>query len=392
MGVMFFGPRFFAPSHVWMRRMADYLGEDLKVIVDFSEEKNARHAGCEWLKIDKPRGNLGTFDNIFAKWWCKKNNSKKIRNVLARDDVTVVLINFLNYAVDYRKVISCTNKLVFVHCHGLDVTPQLRRSKRGLTGWRVHSVFYSRRVRNLPKNVRFIANSLSTKAALLRMGVPQSKIYLKYFGVPNKSFFYPKGSDTSKNLNILYLGRLVDFKGPDLTIKAFAVAHRLGLRAQLTMAGDGPKRKECEVLCEELGIKPFVKFVGPVSEQEGDELRRTADVFTAHNQRGPESMQEEAFGVAFVEAMAAGLPIVTGRSGGIPEIVEDGCHGLLFESGDVEAHAHALLRLQNDYELRKRLGRNARDRAITEFTIEKERKRLRTILGLPTCDSKEIVK
>ncbi|MCH8923254.1 MAG: glycosyltransferase, partial [Planctomycetes bacterium] len=70
----------------------------------------------------------------------------------------------------------------------------------------------------------------------------------------------------------------------------------------------------------------------------GERLRAEADIFTAHNCTGPITRQEEAFGVSIVEAMAAGLPVVSGRSGSLPEIVEDRVDGILVEPGDREAH------------------------------------------------------
>jgi len=121
-----------------------------------------------------------------------------------------------------------------------------------------------------------------------------------------------------------------------------------------------------------------------VDADTGARLRREADIFTAHNCTGEVTNQEEAFGVSFAEASADGLPVVTGRSGGIPEIVEDGVTGILFEPGDVEAHAEALLMLASDPERRARMGEAAWRRARERFPLSNEGPGLRTILGLRT--------
>src|SRR5690606_33177261 len=121
-------------------------------------------------------------------------------------------------------------------------------------------------------------------------------------------------------VQILYLGRLVDCKGPDLTIQAFSLACEQGLRGKLTIAGDGPLLAECEQL---RAVSPFahcIQLLGSVDEPTAERLRTEADIFTAHNRKGPYTNQEEAFGVSFVEAMAAALPIVSGANGSLPEL------------------------------------------------------------------------
>ncbi len=80
--------------------------------------------------------------------------------------------------------------------------------------------------------------------------------------------------------------------------------------------------------------------------------------------------------------MAEALPIVSGASGSLPEIVDDGVEGILVRPGDVEAHAAAFLRLANDPELRARMGRRGWQRALRDFSLEGERDALRSILGL----------
>src|SRR5207249_10069750 len=94
------------------------------------------------------------------------------------------------------------------------------------------------------------------------------------------------------------------------------------------------------------------------------------------------SNQEESSGVSFAEAMAEGLPIVSGRSGSLPEVITDGVHGILFEPGDVDAHADALLRLASDPELRAQMGQSGWERVRDNWSLQNEVKELRSILGL----------
>ena len=70
-----------------------------------------------------------------------------------------------------------------------------------------------------------------------------------------------------------------------------------------------------------------------------------ASLFTMHSIKGAQSGQEEAFGVAFLDAMSHGLPVVTGNSGGVSEIVNEGITGFLVTPGDIEAHADRMAQL-----------------------------------------------
>jgi len=121
---------------------------------------------------------------------------------------------------------------------------------------------------------------------------------------------------------------------------------------------------------------------GAVDAATGRRLREMADMLTAHSCRGPISGQEEAFGVAFVEAMAAGLPVVTGKNGSLPELIQNGVEGILFEPGDIEAHAQAMLDLAYDPQRRHAMGQAAWQRAHDHFTTETSTRNLKRILKL----------
>lgn len=182
-------------------------------------------------------------------------------------------------------------------------------------------------------------------------------------------------------LTILYLGRLIDCKGPDRVIEAFVEARSRGLQARLIIAGDGPLREKCESIRDRSAFHDSIVFRGAVDEAEGARLLREADIFTAHHCKGPVSNQIEAFGVSIVEAMAAALPVVVGRSGGVPEIVRSGVDGFMVEPGDVQSHAEALLVLGASEETRREMGINGWRRAGECFSEESQISNLRHILS-----------
>lgn len=387
MGVLFFGSRLGAYSHLWMRRMVDMIADHVALIVDFEEIPEPYESRFDALILGKVKPKLPRPLDRLRKAYEIRCHSRTLARAAARSDVHCIFVHFLVYAVRYRQVWEASNKPVFVHCHGWDVTWDLQRARPGITGrTNVHPPGYQEAVRALPANVTFIANSRTTAESLEGIGVSPDRIIVKYLGVPCKagprrwSGALPEPRDS---LTVLYLGRFSDFKGPDATIRAFARARERGFMGRLVMAGDGPLQPVCQRLIKELDLDNHVELTGAVTKEQGEELRGQADLFTAHSQTGPSSGQREALGVAFLEAMADGLPVVTGRSGSLGEIVDDGETGILFEPGDVEAHAQALLTLSEDRGLRTRMGRAGVDRVRREFSLDAEKIALHRLLGLP---------
>lgn len=155
---------------------------------------------------------------------------------------------------------------------------------------------------------------------------------------------------------VLTAGRLVEQKGLDTLVRAYAAAApSLGGR-KLVLAGDGPERGRLESLAGSLGLNGNVVFLGSVGRDRVAELLRGADVFAFPS-------RYEAFGVALLEAMAAGVPVVAARAGGIPEFAVDGENALLVPPDDEHALAAALTRLAGDKELAGRLAVGARAQA-----------------------------
>lgn len=132
--------------------------------------------------------------------------------------------------------------------------------------------------------------------------------------------------------------------------------------SRLVFIGDGPERVRAQTRAEDLGVKDRVLFLG--KSPSVDELLPCADLFLLPS-------ESESFGLAALEAMACGVPVVASRVGGVPEVVEDGVSGHLAEPGDVEAMAEAALGTLEDDERWRRMSRAARGVAVERFSAER---------------------
>jgi glycosyltransferase involved in cell wall biosynthesis len=169
--------------------------------------------------------------------------------------------------------------------------------------------------------------------------------------------------DLQRPLVVGVVGRLAHWKGQDVFLRAFAGAFPEGRQraiivgAPLFGEGEVAYAKSLSLLAEDLGIAGRVEFRGH-RDDIADELREM-DVLV-HSSTVP-----EPFGQVVIEGMSAHLPVVASRGGGPEEIITDGADGILYRSGDVEALAEILARLEGDPQLRARLGaagaRRARD-------------------------------
>ncbi len=144
-------------------------------------------------------------------------------------------------------------------------------------------------------------------------------------------------------------------------IRAFERVARECPECRLVLVGDGPCRRAVMGLCESLGLSDAVDFAGYVSEPRSAHRGFDIAVLSSHY---------EGQSLVVLEAMAAGLPVVATRVGGIPETISDGVEGLLVPRGDAWAMAEALLTLVRDPQRRAAMGAAARRRVARDFATD----------------------
>ena len=168
---------------------------------------------------------------------------------------------------------------------------------------------------------------------------------------------------------VLALSRLVPRKGFDVVIEATARLARRHPELLAVVAGGGRDRPRLERLARRSGAP--VRFLGRVDDHALPALYGTSDIFAMACRDRWAGLEQEGFGIVFLEAAAAGVPQLAGRSGGSHEAVEHGRTGLVVDHpADPAAVAAELERLVVDGELRRTLGAAARDRVERELTYD----------------------
>jgi len=163
-------------------------------------------------------------------------------------------------------------------------------------------------------------------------------------------------------VSIGFVGRLVEQKGCDVLISAYARLAAGGLPARLTIVGDGPDRPQLERRVEDLGLSGSVDFLG--FRPDGAALMAEMDIVAVPSRFEP-------FGIVAVEAMVQGRPVVASAVGGLTETVADGTTGRLVPPGDPLRLADALGELVRSSALREQMGEAGRERAMALFSPDR---------------------
>ncbi len=178
---------------------------------------------------------------------------------------------------------------------------------------------------------------------------------------------------------VLGVSRLVPRKGFDTVIRAIARLAVDNPSVVGVIAGDGRDRKRLVRLADELAAP--VRFLGRVPDEALPDLYAAADVFAMMSRVRWMGLEQEGFGIVFVEAAAAGVPQIAGASGGAHEAVAHGETGIVVsDPTDVGALTRHLATLLADEDLQRRYGAAARDRSVSEFDYDVLATRLREAL------------
>ncbi|MBI3442711.1 MAG: glycosyltransferase family 4 protein [Candidatus Sungbacteria bacterium] len=161
------------------------------------------------------------------------------------------------------------------------------------------------------------------------------------------------GNDIEHAPIIITTSRLVEKNGIDTLVRAIAVLKNKGKPLQCHILGDGPDRSALGFLAKELGVEHEIKFFGSVPFEKIPAHLHQATIFIRLS-------RSEGMGVSFVEALAAGVPIIGTRVGGIPDIITDGVTGLFAKVDDPGDAAEKIMRLLQDPGLSRSIVENGK--------------------------------
>lgn len=217
-----------------------------------------------------------------------------------------------------------------------------------------------------------ITNSEFTRAFLVSAGVAESRIVKIRPGADPERFrpglhcrelaqrFGVLGRPT-----LLTVSRIVKanrYKGHDVVLRALARVVSSVPEVAYVIAGDGDDLDYLDRLARECGVRENVIFAGHVSDEELPLLYNACDAFVmcSREERSRRGILAEGFGMALVEASACGKPVIAGRSGGVPDAVQDGVTGLLVDPEDSEAVAAATITVLREPALATSMGAKGR--------------------------------
>jgi N-acetyl-alpha-D-glucosaminyl L-malate synthase BshA len=160
---------------------------------------------------------------------------------------------------------------------------------------------------------------------------------------------------------IMHVSNFRPVKRTDLIVEAFKKISA-EVKVRLIFVGDGPEMSHTQELIARLGLQDKVDFLG--NQDNVARILPEADLFMM-------ASDQEAFGLAALEAMSCGVPVVSTNIGGVPELVSDGQCGYLVPPGDVEGLAQKSLAILRDEDLARKLGESARRIALDKFDCSK---------------------
>jgi len=202
------------------------------------------------------------------------------------------------------------------------------------------------------------------------------KCHVVPFGVDVSKYDWPSrradddDAEHERRRLVLACGQLVPYKGFDALVRA-----AVGQRFEVWIVGEGPERARLERMIRSLGVEDRVRLLGSAPHAKLAKFMCTADVFVL-----PSVTNAETFGIAQLEAMAAGRPIInTSLDTAVPRVARDGIEAITVPPGNHARLAEAIETLFRNPERRRRMGHAARHRATTQYSADAFRKGIEAV-------------
>ena len=219
------------------------------------------------------------------------------------------------------------------------------------------------------KSAALTVVSKAMRKTVVAMGIDPDKVEVIPMGVDLKGLFTPDPCVQRKTDELLFVGRLVEVKGLQILLEAMTKVIARHPNIHLVVAGAGPLESELRASAKKLDIADHVDFRGMVMQSKLPTLYRQATIAVFPFVVTKSGVQE-GFGLVVVEAMGCGCPIIAGDLPAIHDTVVHKENGLLFESGNSQALADAIIRMLADPDLCAKLAGEGRRRVVQKFDWE----------------------
>lgn len=265
---------------------------------------------------------------------------------------------FAEYGGTGEKIIPVCQALnlpLIVHFHGYDVSQLDQQEKNS-------------NYRNVFEYACYVVCvSQKMKRDILHLGCDEKKIIYTPCGPRSEFFEVNPGFD---NLQFLAAGRFVNKKAPYYLILAFKRVLEVFPEAQLKIAGDGELWNTCKNLIQYYGLEKNIHLLGVVTPEEFKDLLGNSIAFVQHSVTAVDG-DAEGTPVTILEASAAGLPVISTKHAGIPDVVIHKQTGLLVDEHDVPGMADHMIQLLENKKIAREMGENGRQNVSQNFTLIK---------------------
>jgi colanic acid/amylovoran biosynthesis glycosyltransferase len=304
------------------------------------------------------------------------NNGEELRGILREQNVDLIHARF---GVTGAEILDVKQKLgipMLTSFHGFDVPTNTRTIKK----------YNGRLDRLFEEGDAFTVTSENMKQILVESGCPQNKIFVHYSGIDVEKFvFEERKLPEDGMITLLSVGRLVEKKGMKYLIEAFHRVYEQYPYIRLRIAGEGILRNELEAQVKLLELEDVVKFLGEASHEDVAREIQQAHVFALASTTTSYGDQEGIPNV-LKEALASGLPVVSTKHAGIPELVHDRKSGFLVPERDTAAMAECLLQIIQNPSEWKEIGERGSRTVKHSFNTKKQTEELEYIYNFVLTD------
>lgn len=316
-------------------------------------------------KLGQMMGGKGDFWKMRFNKWLSLHQLQKTN--LPKFDVAY--IDYATSGVLLMEYLEKKNIPFIVHVHGYDVTACLNDKA------------YSEQLKILfEKASHFITPSQHLKRLLVTLGCDNDKI-TSIYPITNLNIIEETNWYDQKSIDptVVFLGRLTDKKNPIALIYAFKLVVDQIPNARLKILGDGPMRKDIELLISKLDLGENIWLSGAVNRETAFQHLRSSYVYAQHSVTSI-SGDQEGFPVSLAEAAAHALPLVSTIHSGITENIIDGITGFLVQEYDYKSMAEKIIYLIRNPDIAEQMGKAGREQIMKLCESNKRIEKIASLL------------